>query len=82
MATKSQRKQVDPFAGKLWLSVGEAAMLMSRLGCSKKAYQVRELVQSGKLTGRIGDSGRYVVRQASIRSYLHSLGVLDAATAD
>ena len=82
MATKSQRKKVDPFANKTWLSIGEAAMMMSQLGYSRKAYQVRELVQQGKLVGRIGESGRYVVRRASVLSCLHALGVLDAASAD
>lgn len=82
MATKSQRKKVDPLAQKRWLKIGEAAMLMSANGYSRKAYQVRELVQQGKIEGRIGDNDRYEVRTASVLAYLRSVGVLDAATAD
>lgn len=82
MATKAQRKQHDPFEGRVWLTIGEAAMLMSRHGYSRKGYQVRELVQTGKLEGRIGDNTRYEVRRVSVMLYLRSVGVLDADTAD
>lgn len=80
--TKAQRKQRDPLAIKVWLTIGEAAMLMSREGLSRKAYQVRELVQQGKIDGRIGETGRYEVRRTSVLVYLKSLGVFDATSAD
>lgn len=80
--TKAQRKSLEKVAPKSWLSIGEAAMLMSREGLSRKAYQVRELAQQGKIDGRIGETGRYQVRRVSVLAYLRSAGVLDAASAD
>lgn len=80
--TKAQRKKSDPIDSKVWLLIGEAAMLMSRAGLSRRAYQVRDLVQQGKIEGRISDTGRYEARRVSVIAYLHSLGVLDAANAD
>lgn len=80
--TKAQRKRSDPLVEKVWLTIGEAAMLMSREGLSRKAYQVRELVQQGKIDGRIGDTGRYEVRRLSVLAYLRGFGGLDAASAD
>ncbi len=79
MATKKQRKYTAPIEVKVWLTIGEAAMLMSREGLSRKAYQVRELVQQGKIDGRIGETGRYEVRRVSVLAYLRAAGVLDAA---
>jgi hypothetical protein len=80
--TKAQRKKVDPLDTKVWLLIGEAAMLMSRMGLSRRAYQVRDLVQQGKIEGRISDTGRYEARRVSVLAYLLDMGVSDAANAD